>query len=121
MMRGLAGRVVLVSGAASGIGRATAERLAAEGAAVALVDRDARLLDEVAAGLGPARVLPLVADVSRTDEVRGAVERTVAALGGLDGVVTCAGIFDPGDMRPLADVELESFARVLDVHADECQ
>ena len=64
-MTGLAGRVVLVTGAASGIGRATCERLVAEGAKVALVDRDRALLDEVARGLGA------VVTIASTAALRG--------------------------------------------------
>ena len=114
-MTGLAGRVVLVTGAASGIGRATCERLVAEGAKVALVDRDRPLLGEVARGLGSA-TLALPADVSREDQVRAAVERAASELGELRGVVTSAGIFRPGDMQPLADVDLETFTHTLAVN-----
>jgi NAD(P)-dependent dehydrogenase (short-subunit alcohol dehydrogenase family) len=115
---GLAGRAVLVSGAASGIGEATCERLAAEGAAVACVDRDVARLEAVAARLTArgARAVALPADVAREDEVRGAVEHAVAALGPLRGVVTSAGIFRPGDMRRLADVDLETFERTIGVN-----
>ncbi len=117
-MTGLGGRPILVTGAASGIGRATCERLVAEGARVALVDRDGALLDEVARGLGAKGgvVLPLLTDVSHEDQVRAAVERAAGEFGGLRGVVTCAGIFRPGDMRHLADVDLETFTHTLAVN-----
>jgi len=112
---GLAGRVVLVTGAASGIGRATCVRLVAEGAKVALVDRDRPLLEQVAGGLGRA-ALALPADVSREDEIRAAVDRAAAELGELRGVVTSAGIFRPGDMQHLADVDLDTFTHTLAVN-----
>jgi NAD(P)-dependent dehydrogenase (short-subunit alcohol dehydrogenase family) len=117
-MTGLSGRAILVTGAASGIGRATCERLVAEGAKVALVDRDRALLDEVARQLAAAgaTALPLTADVSREEEVRAAVERAAAELGGLRGVVTSAGIFRPGDKQRLADVDLETFTHTLAVN-----
>ena len=117
-MTGLAARAVLVSGAASGIGEATCERLAAEGAAVACVDRDAARLEAVTARLTArgARAVALAADVACDDEVRAAVERAVAALGALRGVVTSAGIFRPGDMQRLADVDLDTFERTLGVN-----
>lgn len=117
-MQGLTGRPMLVTGAASGIGRAVCERLAAEGARVALVDRDRERLAEVAATLPGDKTthVAVEADVSQESSVRDAVERTVAALGGVRGVVTCAGIFDPGDIGPVADVDVDTFARTLAVN-----
>lgn len=116
-MQGLEGRPVLVTGAASGIGRAVCERLAAEGAVLALVDRDQAGLAAVAESLGDGtRHVAIAADVSQEDAVRDAFERAVAAFGGVRGVVTCAGIFDPGDFGPTAEVTLDTFARVLAVN-----
>ena len=117
-MQGLEGRPVLVTGAASGIGRAVCERLAAEGARLALVDRDQAGLAAAAEALGAsgAPSLALTADVSDEKAVRDAIERAVAAHGGLRGVVTCAGIFDPADFGPTAEVPLDTFARVLAVN-----
>ncbi len=107
---------VLVTGAASGIGRATCQRLARDGRAVALVDRDATLLDETCRALGDVPRVAIAADVSRADEVEAAVAQAVRALGGLAGVVTSAGLFDPGDLRPLGDVEVDAFDHVLAVN-----
>ena len=91
----LAGRRVLISGAASGIGRATAALFRAEGAAVALLDRDGAALsaaaEALAADAGPA-VARLEADVADGAAVGRAVEQGAAAIGGLDGVVAAAGI-----------------------------
>jgi NAD(P)-dependent dehydrogenase (short-subunit alcohol dehydrogenase family) len=117
-MTGLRGRPVLVTGAASGIGEATAARLAAEGAAVALVDRNAALLESVAARLRQegARAQAFVADVSREEDVRDVVDAAVAAFGGLRGLVTSAGIFDPGDMQDLEGVSVGTFDRTLAVN-----
>lgn len=117
-MRGLRGRPVLVTGAASGIGEAACERLADEGAAVALLDRDGDRLTAIAGALARrgARVVALRADVGREDEVRAAVERAATALDGLQGVVTSAGIFRTGDRQPLAEVDLETFERTLRVN-----
>ena len=114
-MKGLAGRAVLVTGAASGIGRAAAVRLVAEGASVALLDRDAAAVEAAANPLG-ARAVALTADVSVEAAVRDAVARAADALGGLGGLVTSAGIFDPGDYRPLHEVELETFQKTLGVN-----
>lgn len=117
-MNGLASAPFLVTGGASGIGRAICERLAAEGAAVAIVDRNTELAEEVAHALSgaAARVLPISADVSREEEVRAAVERAARELGGLRGLATSAAIFHAGDMQPLADVTLETFQQVLSVN-----
>ena len=117
-MRGLCGRPVLVTGAASGIGEALCTRLAEEGAAVGLLDRDRERLAALTATLerGGARVIALHADVGKEDEVRGAVAEAAAALDGLAGVVTSAGIFRQGDRQPLADVDLETFERTLRVN-----
>jgi NAD(P)-dependent dehydrogenase (short-subunit alcohol dehydrogenase family) len=117
-MQGLEGRPVLVTGAASGIGRAVCERLASEGAHVALVDRDRERLERVAASLSGngVRQAVIAADVGDEGAVRDALARAVDALGGLQGVVTCAGIFDPSDLSPLAEVELDTFTRVLAVN-----
>jgi NAD(P)-dependent dehydrogenase (short-subunit alcohol dehydrogenase family) len=117
-MTGLAGRPVLVTGAASGIGEATCERLAAEGARIALVDRDTERLGALVARLaeGGAHACAFSADVSVEEDVRAAVEGAVDALGGLRGVVTSAGVFRPPDMQRLADVDLATFERTLAVN-----
>jgi NAD(P)-dependent dehydrogenase (short-subunit alcohol dehydrogenase family) len=114
-VNGLRDRPFLVTGAASGIGRSTCERLVAEGARVAMLDRDADLLATAARDLGSA-ALPLVVDVSQEEPVRDAIARAAATLGGLRGVVTSAGIFRPGDMQRLADVDVETFVRTIAVN-----
>lgn len=86
--RPLAGRVVLVTGAAAGIGAATARAFAAKGAALWLVDRDELRLAEVARALGAAHD---VVDLRDRAAVEASVRRAVACLGGLDGVVSNAG------------------------------
>ena len=94
MTRKLENTVALVTGSSSGIGAATARRLAAEGAAVALVARRRDRLDSLAAAIradgGTALVVP--ADVTSQQQAAGAVEQAAAGLGRLDIVVNNAGI-----------------------------
>jgi rhamnulose-1-phosphate aldolase/alcohol dehydrogenase len=89
----LASRVALVTGAGSGIGRAIARRLAAEGACVVVADRDADAAAEVASELGSADVaVALVADVTDADAVAALVRGACLAFGGVDLVVNNAGL-----------------------------
>jgi len=89
----LAGRIALVTGGGSGIGRATAQRLAAEGACVVVADRNAESAAEVAAELGPADVaVPVGADVTSEEEVAAAIAAAALAFGGVDLVVNNAGL-----------------------------
>jgi 3-oxoacyl-[acyl-carrier protein] reductase len=90
---GLHGRRVLITGGSRGIGFAVAEALAAEGAAVGLVARDAAGLTAAAARLEPrgVPVATAVADVSDTPQLKQAVADIAAALGGLDRLVANAG------------------------------
>ena len=88
-----AGRIALVTGAASGIGRSIAEQLAAEGACVVIADLDAAKAIEVAGEIGSADCAVGVAlDVSDDDSVRSAVAAAIIAFGGLDLVVNNAGL-----------------------------
>ena len=111
-----AGRRVLVTGAASGIGRATALRLAAAAAVVAGFDRDRDGLADVASQIAAAggRMLALEADVTDLQAVEHAVAAAVGELGGLDGVANVAGIGDfTGDVT---EIDPAVWARVLAVN-----
>ena len=91
---GLAGKVALVGGGGRGLGRAAAETLASEGAAVAIFGRSLDALEGAAAQIAQrtgARVLPLAADVTSGADCERVVAITVAELGGLDVLVTNMG------------------------------
>ena len=91
--RPLATRVALVTGAGSGIGRAVARRLAAEGACVVVADLDGETAARVAAELGPADVaVAVTVDVTDEGQVAAALRRAVLAFGGVDLVVNNAGL-----------------------------
>jgi NAD(P)-dependent dehydrogenase (short-subunit alcohol dehydrogenase family) len=103
----MTGRVALVTGAAAGLGQATAIRLAEVGADVAIIDiAEAGLATTAAAieGLGrKALILPL--DLSERPNCRLAVEQTVAAFGRLDALCNVAGVMLPGPTAEMTDEE----------------
>jgi 3-oxoacyl-[acyl-carrier protein] reductase len=110
----LEGRRALVSGAGQGIGRAIAQRFAAEGARVVLVDVDAAAVSAAAAAIGDA-ALAQVADVRDEDAVAAAYAVAGEHFGGLDAVVANAGI-EPADDAPLDRLELEVWQRICAVN-----
>ncbi|GAA3724677.1 bifunctional aldolase/short-chain dehydrogenase [Streptomyces tremellae] len=108
----LATRVALVTGAASGIGRAVARRLAAEGACVVVADLDGESASAVAKELGgPDRAVAVAVDVTREEQIEAAFRAGVLAFGGIDLVVNNAGV---SVSKPL----LETTARDWDLQHD---
>jgi NAD(P)-dependent dehydrogenase (short-subunit alcohol dehydrogenase family) len=109
------GAVALVTGAASGIGRASALAFARAGASVAVLDLDAGGLSDCAKEVRDvgADVLELVADVRDLAAVTGAVDEVVATFGRLDAAHNNAGI--PGPYLPLEEYAEDDVRRVLDV------
>ena len=91
--KALAGRIALVTGGGSGIGKATAERLAAEGACVVIADRDFDAALKVAEELGgPDKAVAVFVDVTSEEAVANAVAQSALAFGGVDLVVNNAGL-----------------------------
>jgi 3-oxoacyl-[acyl-carrier protein] reductase len=109
------GKSAIVTGAASGIGRAIAQRLAGEGGAVAVADANEanaiRVRDEIAAAGG--RAIAIKADVTRPEEVAAMVAAALSSFGRLDILVSNAGI---GGMHPFLDETLAHWNRVLAVN-----
>lgn len=110
----LPGRRVLITGGASGIGLATARKFIAEGARVALLDRDAEALAAAAKSLGD-KAWTVRADVTSESEVAASVKAAVGALGGLDGLVNAAGI---SAWRSFAELTFEEWRRILSINLD---
>lgn len=109
-------KVALVTGAASGIGRATALAFAAEGARVAILDRTAVALRETEAALKQAggEVLVIACDVSIPEQVEAAVAQVVERFGRLDIAFNNAGVENKA--QPLHEIELEEWDRILDIN-----
>jgi NAD(P)-dependent dehydrogenase (short-subunit alcohol dehydrogenase family) len=109
------GKGVVVTGAAQGIGRATAIAFAAEGAGVVVVDNEGDVLAETAAAIkkSGAKVEAVVGDVSKREDVKAAVDLAVKAFGHLDAAVQVAGI---ADFVPFLEFTDGSWDRILNVN-----
>lgn len=111
----VAGKAVVVTGAASGLGRAVAVKLAAGGASLWLVDRAEDALQETVAQLGDTagKIGTQVADLSDADACKAVVPAAVEALGRLDALCNVAGVIA---MTNTPEMSLESYQRTLDVN-----
>jgi meso-butanediol dehydrogenase / (S,S)-butanediol dehydrogenase / diacetyl reductase len=109
------GKVVIVTGAASGIREATAHRFVAEGAKVALVDRDEASLEKVAKSLPADQVMVQAADVSDSRAVDGLVAAIVGHFGRLDVIENNAGVHEGGDPASITD---EKWRKVMSTDVD---
>ncbi|MBX3530248.1 MAG: SDR family oxidoreductase [Rhizobiaceae bacterium] len=106
----LAGRRIALTGAASGIGLATAKLFAAEGASLALIDLQASALADAAAATGGR---PFTADITSETSISAAIDAGASAMGGIDGLVHVAGVTT---MAPFEKTDLVTWQRMIDVN-----
>jgi len=113
-MARLQDKVAIITGAANGIGRAAAERFAAEGAKLVLVDRDEDNLRQLAASLGDNIARAVTADVSDEADTARYTQAAVDAWGGLDVLIANAGV--GGTIQPMLMNSVEQFDRVYEIN-----
>ncbi len=113
----LNGRVAIVTGAASGLGKAIAVRFAQEGAKVGIADLNKQGADAVAREIESAggRAISVAMDVTSEDDVNNGVAATATAFGGIDVLVSNAGI---QIVHPLEEFAFADWKKVLAVHID---
>ena len=114
--RPLGGKHIIVTGAGSGIGAATARMAAVKGASVAVVDLDAQRADAVVAHITAAggTALALTTDVAQESEVSAMVDAAAQAFGTIHGIVNNAGVIVT---RPLVETSVEEWDRCMDINA----
>lgn len=109
----LARKTALVTGGARGIGLGIAERLAADGAKIALVDLNPGPLAEAASRFAPEKVITIAADVTDRQQIINAIDQTAERLGGFDIMVNNAGI---AQVQPIAEITEAEMDRVFAVN-----
>ncbi|MEG1266609.1 MAG: SDR family NAD(P)-dependent oxidoreductase, partial [Myroides sp.] len=117
-MSDLKGKVIIVTGAAMGLGFAAADVLAAKGAHITLVDYNSEALEKAKSELSAKHIdsefLVVTADVSVEENVKNYVDQTVQKFGKVDGLYNNAGI--EGKQAPLIDYDIEVFKKVIDIN-----
>jgi 3-oxoacyl-[acyl-carrier protein] reductase len=105
---GLTDRAYIVTGASSGLGRATAEQLLAEGARLLVCSRDERRLDSLTSGAEPGQVMALPGDLADPELAQRLVAAAVARFGRLDGALISVGGPPPGTAEEITDDQWRS-------------
>jgi meso-butanediol dehydrogenase/(S,S)-butanediol dehydrogenase/diacetyl reductase len=117
MEQRFAGKTVVVTGASSGIGDGIARRFAAEGANLVLAARRKDRLTALAAEIGMDRALPVTTDVTSQDEVQAMIDAGAARFGGIDVVVSNAGV---GLGKEFAETTLADWRLIMSTDVDSC-
>src|SRR5205809_4320207 len=117
-MKNLENKVMIITGAAMGLGLAAAKELAARGANLALVDYNEKSLietkNEISKQFPEVRIITVVADASKEDAVKNYVDETVKAFGRIDGLYNNAGI--EGKQAGMTEYDVNIFKKVIDIN-----
>src|SRR3954451_537647 len=117
-MKSLENKVMIITGAAMGLGLAAAKELAARGANLTLVDYNEKSLTEAGNDISKkypnVKIITVVADVSKEDAVKNYVDETVKAFGRIDGLYNNAGI--EGKQAGMTEYEVNIFRKVIDIN-----
>lgn len=117
-MKSLENKVVIITGAAMGLGLAAAKELASQGALLALVDNNEKSLlqakDEISKQFPASKIVTVIADVSKENEVKNYVEETLKAFGRIDGLYNNAGI--EGRQAGMTEYDINVFKKVIDIN-----
>lgn len=117
-MKNLENKVIIITGAAMGLGLATAIECAARGARLTLVDFNEKVLEqarqEISKGAPTAQIITIVADVSNEEAVKNYVDQTLKAFGRIDGLYNNAGI--EGKQASITDYDMAIFKKVIDIN-----
>ena len=116
-MNRLEGKVAIITGGNSGVGAATAEKFAKEGAKVVITARRAAQLEEVAAKIREmgGEVLPVCSDISKVEDAKRVVAETLAAFGKVDILINNAGVLDNG-LKAIDSFTDDDMDRVIDIN-----
>ncbi|WP_372750309.1 SDR family oxidoreductase [Litorivivens sp.] len=106
-------KTIIITGAASGIGRATAELLVRHGWHIGLLDINREALENLRQILGEAQCEVHICDVTRSNELKAAIDAYVASVGQLDAIFNCAGIMD---IAPFETIPLERHHLAIDIN-----